>query len=127
MTPKRAYLDHFTHVYGGDAAGELCGVIQILEDATVILDLDFLGLFFPVLGIMCRSFRATAPMPEGLFHVRAMYEEAQRMLARVKEKVRSDAGKAELAYWQARLELAVQALIEKDRVHEAGIRRHCST
>ncbi len=126
VTPKTAYLDHFTHVYGGDAAGELCDVMRILEDATVILDLDFLSLFFPVLGIMCRSFRATAPMPEGLFHVRAMYEEAQRMLARVEEKVRSEAGRAELAYWQARLEFAVQALIEKDRVHEAGIRIHAA-
>ena len=100
--------------------------MRLMEDATVILDLDFLSLFFPVLGIMCRSLGATTPMPEGLFHVRAMYEEVQRRLGRIAQKVRTEAGREELAYWRARIEFSLGALIEKGEIHEAGVQMHAA-
>jgi hypothetical protein len=123
-TPATAYQDHFTRVYGTGAAGEMGQAMRLLEDATVILDLDFLSLFFPVLGIMDHALNAETPMPEGLFHVRALYEEAQRLLERAAAKAAS--GRSELAYWQSRLEFAVQALIEKEKAHEGGLQLHAS-
>ena len=126
VTPRNACIDHATCVYGAEVTEEVCQVMRLLEDATVILDLDFLSLFFPILGIMCRSLEAEAPMPEGLFHIRAIYEEAGRILKRVEPKVSSRAGKTELAYWQSRLEFAIQALIEKERVHQGGMQIHAA-
>ena len=61
--------DHFGRVYGPGAAPALGQAMDLLEKVTVILDLDFLSLFFPVLGIALQSLEAEAPMPEGLFHV----------------------------------------------------------
>ena len=121
VTPDAAYLRHCARVYGEAAVPEMRAVMRLLEDATVILDLDFLSLFFPVLGIVSGGMEGNAPMPEGLFHVRAMYEQAQRLLARAEGKVTGEAGRAELAYWRSRLEFGVQALIEKDLLHEGGM------
>ena len=125
VTPESAYAFHFSRVYGHAAAPELSRAMSLLEDATVVLDLDFLSLFFPVLGIVCRSLETDAPMPEGLFHVRALYEEAQHILNRLEPEVPT-AGKPELAYWQSRLEFAVQALVEKELIHEGGMQIHAA-
>ena len=126
VTPAAACDDHFTHVYGPQAVAELTGAMTLQEEATIILDLDFLSLFFPVLGIMLRSLEADQPMAEGLFHVRAMYEQAQRMLDRAAPKVPTDAGRRELAYWQTRLTFAVEALRENEHVHEGGVSLHAA-
>ena len=45
MTPHAAYVDHFSQVYGPEAVDDMCRAMRILEDITVILDLDFLSLF----------------------------------------------------------------------------------
>ena len=81
VTPRKAYEDHFSHLYGPAATESLCEVMRVLEDSTIILDLDFRSLFFPVLGIMCRPLEAEEPMPVGLYHVRAMYEQCRRILS----------------------------------------------
>lgn len=111
----------FNDLPTGPALWSLAQALRLEEDATLILDLDFLSLFFPVLGILLRSMEAEAPMAEGLFHVRALYEEAQRLLDRAAPQVANPAGQAELAYWRSRLEFAVQALIEKEQLHEGGM------
>lgn len=125
-TPQGVYEDHFGQVYGPQAMPTLCQAMALLEETTVILDLDFLSLFFPVLGIMLRSLEAEAPMPEGLFHVRATYEQVARLLERAEAEVTAPAGQVELAYWRSRLEFATQALVEKECVHEGGVRIHAA-
>ena len=126
VTPRAAYEDHFTHVYGAASTESLCQVMRILEDATIVLDLDFLSLFFPILGIMCRSVEAEESMPVGLFHVRAMYEECRRILLRLRDEPGPAAGKAELAYWISRLDFAIQALAEKELLCEGGMQVHAA-
>lgn len=126
VTPRAAYEDHFTHAYGAASTESLCQVMRILEDATIVLDLDFLSLFFPVLGIMCRSAEEEEPMPAGLFHVRAMYEECRRILLRLQDEPGPRAGKAELAYWISRLNFAIQALVEKELLCEGGMQVHAA-
>jgi len=125
-TPERVYEDHLRHVYGAAAAPALAQALRLQEDATVILDLDFLSLFFPVLGILLRSLEAEEPMAEGLFHVRAIYEQARRLLDRAVPHVTGEAGRAELAYWRSRLDFAVEALVEKEWIHEGGVRVHAA-
>jgi hypothetical protein len=126
FTPDDAYEFHFGRVCGPDSVPTLNRAISLLEDATLILDLDFLSLFFPVLGIMCRTLETDAPMPEGLFHVRALYEEAGRLLDRAESSITSSSGQAELAYWQSRIDFTIQALIEKERIHEGGMKVHAA-
>ncbi len=65
-------------------------------------------------------------MAEGLFHVRATYEQVGRLLERAEAGVTAPAGKTELAYWRSRLGFAVQALVEKEWVHEGGVRIHAA-
>ncbi|MFH1570578.1 MAG: hypothetical protein ABIL09_21490, partial [Gemmatimonadota bacterium] len=125
-TPERVYEDHLTRVYGVEAAPALSQALRLEEDATVVLDLDFLSLFFPVLGILLRSLEAEQPMAEGLFHVRAMYEQARRLLERAAPTVTTETGRAELAYWRSRLDFAVGALVEKEWIHEGGVRVHAA-
>lgn len=123
-TPQAVYEDHFGQVYGPKAAPTLCQAMALLEETTVILDLDYLSLFFPVLGNVLRSLEAQAPMAEGLFHVRATYEQVGRLLERAEAHVTAPAGKAELAYWRSRVAFAVQALVEKEWVHRGGVCIH---
>ena len=126
FTPDDAYQFHFGRVCGPDAVPTLNRALSLLEDATLILDLDFLSLFFPVLGIMCRTLETDTPMPEGLFHVRALYEEAGRLLDHAESNITSSSGRAELAYWQSRIDFTVQALIEKEELHNGGMKVHAA-
>ncbi len=123
MTPARACDDHFGTVYGEAAAPEMARAMGLLEDATVILDLDFLSLFFPVLGRMPGLLRAGAPTAEGLFHVRAAWEEVERILARAAAVVDTEAGRREVACWRARVRFGVQALVMEEHLRRCGLAR----
>ena len=125
-TPASAYHHLFSRLYGREASDGMIQVMQLLEDATLILDLDFLSLFFPVLDIMTSYMEADAPMPEGLFHVRALYEQARRLLDQAKGRTTAEAGRADLAYWRSRLDFSIQALIEKEQLHQAGMQLHAA-
>jgi hypothetical protein len=46
------------------------------------------------------------------------------LLERAASKVVTEAGRRELVYWQSRVEFAVQALIEKEMLHEGGVCLH---
>jgi hypothetical protein len=119
-TPRAAYEDHFTKVYGADCTEVLSRVMRLLEDATVILDVDFLSLFFPVPGIMSRHVDARAPMAEGLYHIRAIYECARGLLNRLAESSSRRIRQGNLDYWIGRLDFAVEALNELRLLREGG-------
>ena len=121
VTPRKAYEDHFSHLHGPDASESLGRAMRILEDATIILDLDFLSLFFPVLGIMCRPLEAEEPMPVGLYHVRAMYEQCRRILAGQQARPGLAAGESHLDYMVSRLDFAIHALNEKERLSDGSV------
>ena len=121
VTPRRAYEDHFTHVYGEASTEALCQVMHILGDATVILDLDFLTLLFPVLGIMEGHLTSERPMAEGLFHVLAMYELAGAMLHRLVGLPGPASRQSNLSYWTGRLDFSIHALREIELLCEGGI------
>ena len=120
-TPRTAYEDHFAHAMGPAATEELCRVMRLLEDATVILDVDFFYLFFPVLGIMCLPLERPEPMPNGLLHVRAMYAECRRMLLRLRDRVSVCSAPRRLAYMIGRLDFAIGALTEKALLSEGSV------
>ncbi len=119
-TPPGAYQWHFSRVYGPAAARPMARVMDLLEDATVILDLDFLGLLFPVLGVAVRALEAPAPPQTGLAHVRAAYEEAARQLCAVEAALVGPAGRREWAYWRSRLDFAIGALEELEWLQQAA-------
>ncbi|MDP7397402.1 MAG: hypothetical protein QGF67_02795 [Lentisphaeria bacterium] len=120
MTPHAAYVDHFSQVYGPEAVDDMCRAMRILEDITVILDLDFLSLFFPVLTIMCRELDEDKVMPQGLLHVRAMFQAVDNLFTEVEKNVSTERGRAELAYWRQRIVFSIEALNEKELLHEGA-------
>jgi hypothetical protein len=120
MTPEAAYIDHFAHVYGPKTVDDMCRAMRILEDATVILDLDFLSLFFPVLTIMYHSIDTDTPMPQGLLHVRAMFQAVDDLFRDVEQHVTTKTGRSNLAYWRQRIVFSIEALNEKTLLHEGS-------
>lgn len=120
VTPATAYDWHFARVYGPAAARPMARVMDLLEDTTVILDLDFLGLLFPVLGVAARALAAPAPWPPGLAHVRAAYEEAARQLQAVEPALTGSASRREWRYWRSRVDFAIGALEELEWLQQAA-------
>jgi len=126
VSPREVYADHFRFTYGLEATEILSQVMRLLGDVTVILDLDFLSLAFPVPGSIW-SRQANRPMPEGLFHVLASYESARAMLERVKDVSGPRVRNANLAYWISRLTFAIQLLHEIRWLHEGRMALEAAT
>ncbi len=123
LTPRDAYRDHFERVYGKDCVEPFCQVMRMLEDTTVLLDID-LGPLFPVHGVMEYRAKSCDPMSTVLFHIRGTYEQARITLKRLWELPMSDCGKSNLAYWISRLEFSIHALTEIELLHEGGMAVH---
>ena len=121
LTPRRAYADHVERNYGAAAVEPFSQVMRMLEDVTVVLDLDFLGLFFPVLTHMSARARSTEVMAEGLFHVRAAYEQARRILSRLRQQPGPAARREDLEYWLGRLDMSIHALREVELLSAGGV------
>jgi len=121
VTPHAAYRDHVAHVYGEDSVEPFRQVMRMLEDATVILDLNFMGLLFPVLGTMTKYVTAKVPMAQGLFHVRAIYEQAHRTLERLTALPGPPGRRANLDYWTGRLGFSVHVLREVELLCEGAV------
>jgi hypothetical protein len=117
VSPRATYADHFQSTYGPAATEILSQVMRMLEDATVVLDLDFLSLAFPVPGSIWAR-QANRPMAEGLFHVLATYESVRRLLQRVRDLPGPKVRNSNLAYWIGRLTFAIQLLEEIRLLHE---------
>jgi len=126
VTPRAVYEDHFAHVYGEASVEPFCQVMRMLEDATVVLDLDFLGLLFPVLTIMRENVESDKKMAEGLFHIRAIYEEARLTLERLRKLPGPPARDGNLAYWISRLDFSIHALREIELLHDGGVEVHAA-
>ena len=127
ITPEGAYRDHLTAVYGEESVRQLTQALRLLEDATVILDLDHLSLFFFVNDNLSRRFGRPAGtvMSDQLWHVKSTYEEVGRLLAETAPMVMNDASQRNLRYWRARVEFSVLALSGLARI-EDGNRAYAS-
>ncbi len=64
---------------------------------------------------------AEEPMPVGLYHVRAMYEQCRRILSRQQALPAQPAGGPHLAYMVSRLDFAIQALVEKELLSDGSV------
>ena len=126
VTPRSAYVDHFSRVYGEASTEPLCQVMRILEDATVILDLDFLGLLFPVPTIMSLHVKSEAPMPDGALHIRAMYQQCRKILLSLKNLLGPPARVSNLDYWISRLDFAIEVLREYELLCCGGVQIHAA-
>ena len=126
VTPRVAYEDHFRHVYGSDSTEPLCQVMRLLEDAMIILEVNFLSSFFPVLGIMTHNVESDSGVAEGMMHVRALYEQALGILKRLRGLDGPGARASNLEYWIARLEFAVDVLNEVELLRRGGVEVHAA-
>ncbi|MAE64546.1 MAG: hypothetical protein CMJ18_09780 [Phycisphaeraceae bacterium] len=112
LTPATVYEDHFDHVFGPRATADMCRVMRLLEDATILLDLDLFYFLFPVLGIMGVPLERTEPTPEALTHVRAMYEQCRRILLRQGDRLEAPSAAERLEYMVGRLEFSIGAMTD---------------
>ena len=120
MAVRTAYEDHFGKVYGEEAIDPFCQVMRLLEDASVILDLDFLSLLFPVHGVVSRRLASNTPMADGLYHILAQYKAALSILTHTT----SASGRGDFDYWVGRLKFGIGALEHLSLIHQAGIALH---
>jgi hypothetical protein len=126
VTPRQAYDDHFERVYGEASVEPFAQVMRMLEDATVLLDVDFHVLFWPRQGTMDKFIESDKPMAEGLFHIRATYEQAHRMLERLRELPGPPARHGNLAYWISRLVFSIHAFREAELLSDGGTAVHAA-
>lgn len=106
---QQAYTGYISGIYGDKAVMPIKSALNMLEDATLIMDLNHLCFVFPVNGIMSGKVEKgkAALMDESLWHVKAIYDEVAEIFKKlstdpgVKEK-----GREEAAYFSARVEFA---------------------
>lgn len=119
---QRAYAGYISGMCGAKAVAPMSAALHLLEDATLIMDLNHLCFMFPAGGIMCGNVGKgnTALMDESLWHVKAIYDEVFTILS----KLLTDAplkgkGREEAAYFSARVEFA-RSILEGIRLLEQG-------
>ncbi len=119
--PRQAFADHAEHVFGEKTVDRFCDVMRLFDDATIILDLNFASLLFPVRMIMKRYYEATEPMRNELFHIRASFAGAMRMFEDM-EALADVPGAAErIAYWIGRLRFSIAAIDEIRHLCDGGV------
>ncbi len=126
VTPRQAYADHFERVYGEASVEPFVQVMRMLEDATVLVDVDFHIIFFAVQRVMDKFIKSDKPMAEGMFHIRAIYEQAHRMLEGLRELPGPPARHGNLAYWISRLVFSIHAFREAELLSEGGTAVHAA-
>ena len=112
VTPRTAYADHFSVLYGKSVTDQLCQVMRLLEDATLLMEKNCLLLLFAVPGIMNRFLKPRQGYRQTITLVREIYQQCQIILDNLMDQVDSASGKDNMAYWQSRLTFAIEALSE---------------
>ena len=122
VTPKMAYNDHASHIYGEAAVRPFNLAMTQLEQITAILDTEYLGLFFPVPGATAqRPLRADTPINPGLLAIRATIRRCRDTFARILELPGgSGAKQANLSHWIGRCEFAMALIDQRLQLHLAG-------
>ncbi|MDP7395550.1 MAG: hypothetical protein QGF67_15905 [Lentisphaeria bacterium] len=119
--PRQAFADHAEHVLGGKTVDRFCDVMRLFDDATIILDLSFTSLLFPVRMIMKRYYEATEPMRNELFHIRASFVGAMRLFGDMEEVADVPGAAERIAYWIGRLRFSIAAIDEIRHLCDGGV------
>ena len=119
--PRQAFADHAEHVFGEKTVDRFCDVMRLFDDATIILDLSFTSLLFPVRMIMKRYYEATEPMRNELFHIRASFAEAMRLFEDMEELADAPGAAERIAYWIGRLRFCIDAIDEIRHLCDGGV------
>jgi hypothetical protein len=104
-TPAMVYAELIEDVCGPQCTDDLSEAFEQVEKTTRLLELECLGLTFPVPGMINKHMRA-GPMPEHYTTVREGYQRALAAVRRARQKTRP-AGEAFVDYWIGRLEFGI--------------------
>ena len=118
-TPELAYRDQVAAICGENCVGDMLEAFREVEQATVILEWEGLGLTFPVPGMMMKHWTAE-PMPEDWKKVRGRYFCALEAVQQALGKARL-AGVSYLLYMARRLQFGVAYLDAVGALREAAI------
>lgn len=122
-TAEAAYAVHFHSTFGASSVRPLQMAFGLVEDATMLLDLHHLGILFPMVDHIEKTVGVGKRIvDESLWHVRALYAEAQHIVESVQSRTPppTDQGKVHLAYHGARLEFSIAAIDGLIAIHDGN-------
>jgi hypothetical protein len=109
VTAERSFSNYVSKLYGSEHAAALCRAGQLVEDATLFLDMN-LGLLFPFEGLIDQRMRpGRRNMSDVLCQVHATYKEVAHILAGVAPSLSTDAARRSMKYWRSRIDFAILA------------------
>jgi hypothetical protein len=117
---RESYQDHLERAVGARGSELFSQVLGLLEEATLILDVDFISLLFPVPDTMMRYLDKDAT-PEALHHVRGIYRQCRTLLDLIAGTCDREDAKGYVRYWTSRVAFAIGAIDEIQSLTQAGI------
>jgi hypothetical protein len=118
-TPHAAYDDLFTAMCGEGVAGRLIQALDLIEEATALIDQNDIGFTLPVPGMVMKHYTAGGPPPAWWKKVRDLYSAAMDETYRGIQRTAAGAQPALLDHAK-RLEFAVEYLNCIEAVRQAG-------
>ena len=122
FTPEMAYQEHAKKLYGIQAVLPFSQSMRLLEDATLLLDVNHLGLLFQIKD--CMSSRIgkdkEGVMTETLWHVLSTYAEVRVILSKTLSGIKSEAGRKHMQYWIGRMEFSENILLGISQIDEGN-------
>lgn len=122
VTPEASYRSYSKRVHGGQAQEYYLQAMQLLEQATAVLDQSFPSLLFPVpdnavieyaLGKhppVTQAWPDEPAVPDLLKYVRVLYRQARRKFEQAQPHAARPQGRRDIAYWIARTTFAIDVL-----------------
>ena len=105
ITPEKAYGIYLGNLYGDNATAPISNVLRLLEDATILNDID-LGILFPVLGLISDSMSAenAGSLSGNKWAAFSIYTEAAHILSKVNVSSNKNESEKHLLYLKSRIE-----------------------
>lgn len=109
-TPERVYENYIGKLYGEKCIRPYTNALNLMEDATVLLDVP-LNLIFPGVKVMADKMGRGSVLVKRAeyWHIAAIYEEVRRILEKNSD-VRPEA-KRHLDYWMSRVEFGKEIIL----------------
>ena len=120
ITPDAAYADLATPMCGEGVVERLTKGLNLIEQATTIIDENDIGFTFPVPGVVMKHYTAGTPPPDWWKQVRDLYAGAMDEMYRSHDRSHV-AGRPFLRYYAKRLEFAYEYMNAIEATRLAGL------
>jgi len=111
VTPEKAYSIYAKRLYGEGLEAQLFQAFKLLEDATVILDIDMVGIF-PNKNCISTGIGKDKDniMSENFKVVLSIYKEVRHIFLKLFSSVESPQARSHTLYWIGRMDFSINIL-----------------